>query len=107
MSRFRITIEIECDTLEQAETVANERLGYDEEYDDPATGAPFEYKILVHDVEQIDEPEPAEPWAPTHRSKSDGSTVRLVSYDEELRLPIAENENGDRWVINPLQWEEL
>jgi hypothetical protein len=38
MARFRIAVTVECDTIEQAEEVANERLGYDEDY-----GFPYQF----------------------------------------------------------------
>lgn len=48
MASFRITVEIECDTLEQAEQVGAERLGYDEDYG-------FDYQFGITDVSEIED----------------------------------------------------
>lgn len=51
MSTFTCTLNIKCETIEQAMTVISERLGFDEEYDDPETGEPFDYKISINELE--------------------------------------------------------
>lgn len=66
MSKFTIIVTVECDTLMQAQTVMEERLEYDEQYDDPETGEPFTYRLdwqrvevdpimLTQDNEYVDE----------------------------------------------------
>lgn len=51
MTKFTYTLVIECDTEDQAMTVISERLGYDEQYDDPATGEPFDYRVGIAELD--------------------------------------------------------
>lgn len=43
--KFVIQAVVECDSLDQAQTVSAERFGYDEQYDDDRTGEPFDYRL--------------------------------------------------------------
>lgn len=44
MARFTVTFEVECDTIQQARTIAFSRLDYCEQID-PEDGGPFDYQI--------------------------------------------------------------
>lgn len=46
MPKFSFNVEVECDTLEEAEQVAAERMGYDEELG-------FDYRIGYEDVTPV------------------------------------------------------
>lgn len=48
MPKFKITVEVTCDTIEQASQVASERLGYDEDYG-------FEYRFGNEFVEPVED----------------------------------------------------
>ena len=47
MAQFKISVLVECETLEQAEQVAAERIGYDEDYG-------FEYRFGADKVEAVE-----------------------------------------------------
>lgn len=47
MSTFHFTVVVECDTMEQAEQVASERINYDEDY-----GFPYRLYVRGDGVEQ-------------------------------------------------------
>ena len=46
MPKFSFNVEVECDTLEEAQQVAAERMGYDEDLG-------FEYRIGYNDVTPV------------------------------------------------------
>ena len=49
-------------------------------------------------------------WRPTHRSKNDGSELRLVEdegYGDYSRVFLGENENGDRDEYLADEWEPI
>ena len=52
---FRIVAVVHCATPMQADTVMCERLDYDEMYDDPETGQPFDYEFSSYVIEPMKE----------------------------------------------------
>lgn len=58
MTRYVIVAEIECDNLTQAQIIAGERLGYDEQYDD-TDGNPFDYRITSYETHEVQEEYPS------------------------------------------------
>lgn len=44
--RYVYTVVLETETDEQAAQVMGERLGYDEEYEDPETGEYYDYQFI-------------------------------------------------------------
>lgn len=55
MSAFTISVTVECETLEQAEQVAAERLSHDEDY---GFDYHFGYTVVERDADEAEEDEP-------------------------------------------------
>lgn len=55
-----------------------------------------------------DDDDDIEPWAPTHRSKLDGSEARWIgTCDNGDGDAVFQNENGDEWPDLLTEWEEI
>lgn len=60
---------------------------------------PFEQAVLVaHAIlSEVEIAQRADFWTPTHFSRHDGSPIRLSGN-------VAENENGDQFTVDPVEW---
>lgn len=80
MEAFHYAVTVEADTSEQADMVMNERVYFEEKYDDPKTGEPFDYTI---------------DWG--HGGDADGLVLQAAS---RLTAPVPEGEETPDYDVD-------